>query len=265
MGEPKDKLKKLLNFWPEGAVFSTAWLNEQGYSNQLLAAYKHSGWVASIGTGAVVRAGVTPTLEGAMYALQMQLGLCAHFGGKTALGLVGKLHDVPIGKVPVQICFSAKQRLPSWLLAYQWELPLLLHKSSLFDDDTVGLQDYVSGALTIKISSPARAVLELLHMAETDDDLRECFELIRSLRTLVPEIVEALLSACTSIKAKRLFLYFAEKAHHFWVDEIDLTRIKIGTGKRIFVSGDRLYVNKYLMTVPKILSYNNGPEIQEAS
>lgn len=264
MEEHRDKLKNLLNAWPEGAVFATSWMNQNGYSNQLLSAYKRNGWVVPVGTGAVVRSGSTPTLAGAMYALQSQLGFTGHFGGKTALGLHGQLHDVPMGIVPVQVFYPSAEKLPKWFTSYEWESPLDLKKVSLFTDETVGLTDYVSRTLKTKISSQARAMLELLHVAETDDDLRECFELMQGLKSFRPKSVQELLEKCTSIKAKRLFMYFAEQAKHFWIGKIDKSQVNIGTGKRVFASGDKKYVGSYLMSVPKTLSYNNGSDIQES-
>ena len=45
--------------------------------------------VQSIGTGAFSRYGDTPTIRGAVYALQKQLGSDVHFGAKSALMLHG--------------------------------------------------------------------------------------------------------------------------------------------------------------------------------
>jgi hypothetical protein len=49
---------------------------------------------------------------------------------------------------------------------------------------------------------------------------------------------------------KRLFLYLGEKNKHYWMEEIKLDRIDLGTGKRLIVKNG-VYNKKYKITVPK--------------
>jgi hypothetical protein len=72
------KINLLLQGWPLGTVSATSWLNQKGYSNQLLNRYKKSRWLESFDTGAIKRVGDSVTYEGAIYTLQHQLDLSIH-------------------------------------------------------------------------------------------------------------------------------------------------------------------------------------------
>lgn len=265
METSRNKLKTLLMSWPEGAVLTTSWLNGQGYSNQLLRKYKLSGWIESLGTGAVIRAGTTASLDGAMYALQQQLGLRVHYGGKTSLAILGRLHYLQIGGgASISVFCSRTDKLPSWFLNNIWDQELNVCTKKLFHDDAIGLVSHSTGTFTISISAQERAMMELLHIAQTDDDLYECYELMEGFRTLRSKTVQSLLENCTSIKVKRLFLFFAEQAGHAWMAGVDKTRIGLGTGKRVFTQGEHVYVSRYLMSVPTTLSADNASNIQES-
>jgi hypothetical protein len=66
-------------------VALSSWLMKSGYSFDLQKRYRESGWLESIGTGAMIRAGDRVDWEGAIYALQKQAGLNIHPGGRSAL------------------------------------------------------------------------------------------------------------------------------------------------------------------------------------
>ncbi|MEK6654555.1 MAG: type IV toxin-antitoxin system AbiEi family antitoxin domain-containing protein, partial [Thermodesulfobacteriota bacterium] len=55
------------------------------------------------------------------------------------------------------------------------------------------------------------------------------------------------------IKAKRLFLFLAEKCGHAWVNKLDISKVRLGSGKRLIVRGGRLD-KKYQITVPSEIS-----------
>ena len=61
---------------------------------------------------------------------------------------------------------------------------------------------------------------------------------------------------------KRLFLYFAEKAKHNWLEYLDLSRIDLGKGKRSIISNG-VFVPKYGITLPKGLVEDGS--LQESS
>jgi len=90
-------LNRLLKKWPPGTVAVNPWLEKQGVDRQLVQKYKKTDWVKAIGTSALVRSGDNVEWEGGVYALQKQLSLSVHPGGKTALQLLGMAHYLPLG------------------------------------------------------------------------------------------------------------------------------------------------------------------------
>ena len=75
-------------------------------------------------------------------------------------------------------------------------------------------------------------MMECLSLCPDDFSLAEAYDLMEGLSTLRPEQVQELLEECTSIKVKRLFLYFAERAGHSWFKYIEQTKINLGSGNR---------------------------------
>jgi hypothetical protein len=76
---------------------------------------------------------------------------------------------------------------------------------------------------------------------------------MQGLSTLRPKLVDELLQACASIKAKRLFLYMAEKAGHQWFKHLNANRMNLGEGHRR-LAADGVYVAKYNLTIPPALA-----------
>jgi hypothetical protein len=72
-------------------------------------------------------------------------------------------------------------------------------------------------------------------------------ELLNGLR---PAKVQELLENCKSVKVKRLFLYFAEKAGHSWFKYVDTAKINLGSGNRSLAENGVL-VSKYKLVLPK--------------
>ena len=104
----------------------------------------------------------------------------------------------------------------------------------------------------MKISNPARAIMECLALCPDKFSLRESFELIEGLGALRPAKIQELLENCKSVKTKRLFLYFAEKANHSWFKYLDISKINLGSGNRSLTESGVL-VSKYKLVLPKEL------------
>lgn len=60
----------------------------------------------------------------------------------------------------------------------------------------------------------------------------------------------ALLTACRSVKVRRLFLVFADKHQHRWRKHLDTSRIDFGSGPRALAVGGKLHPT-YLIYVPE--------------
>ncbi|MEI7738306.1 MAG: type IV toxin-antitoxin system AbiEi family antitoxin [Betaproteobacteria bacterium] len=246
------KINHLINDWPSGTVYLSSWLKQLGISGQLLNRYKKSGWLVSIGSGAVKRVGDEVGYQGAIYALQSQRNSSIHVGGKSALELQGRLHYLKLKTTSVSLFGDWKEHLPLWFSSVDWGVPLEYHLTSFLPAD-LELMDLGVGNFTIKISSPLRAFFECLYLAPEKQDLMECYELMEGLNNLRPMQVQKILEACESIKVKRLFVFMAEKAGHAWFKHVDLSKVNLGTGKRSIVMGGQLD-SKYQITLPRELA-----------
>jgi len=247
----ESKLNSLLSTQPLGTVLVSSWLVEQGYSLDLQKRYKKSRWFESIGTGALVRYGDQVDYLGALYALQAQLGSSLHPAAKTALSLQGKAHYLELSMKRVQLFGSQEEYLPLWFKRHDWGLAVDYQKTSFLPPD-LGLVDFEHKTFSVKVSSPARAIMECLYLAPKSQPLLEVFEMMEGLNNLRPASVQSLLEACSSVKIKRLFLYLAEKAGHEWFNYLKLEKVDLGSGKRSIVK-DGVYVSTYQITVPKEL------------
>ena len=249
--EKESKINTLLSSQPLGSVLCSSWLVDQGYSLDLQKRYKKSQWFDSIGTGALIRHADDVDYLGGIYALQTQLGLFVHPAAKTALSLLGKTHYLALSTKKAQLFGGSTESLPLWFKKRDWNLNIECKLTSFLPPE-LGLVEIEHKNFKVKISSPARAVMECLYLAPKSQPLLEVFELMEGLNNLRPAAVQQLLEACTSVKIKRLFLYLADKAGHEWLSYIKLDRVDLGSGKRAIVS-DGVYVSKYQITVPREL------------
>lgn len=257
--ENEIKINKLLKSWPIGAVYLSSWLTNNAISSQLLNRYKKSNWLESIGSGAVIRSGDNVDYHGGIYALQHQAELTIHVGGRTALSLQGKAHYVDMVAGRAVLFGGKKESLPTWFKNKDWGVRIDYYTTSFLPAD-IGLANLERKNFSVKVSSPARAILECLYLTPKHQDFFECYELMESLNNLRPKSVQELLENCSSIKVKRLFLYLAEKFNHPWMDFVDLSKVNLGSGKRSLVKNG-VYIDKYKITVPKEFERNEKPEL----
>jgi hypothetical protein len=243
-------LNNLVNDWPSGAVYLASWLKTHGVSNQLLDRYKKSGWVDAVGNGAVKRKGASVNYQGGLYALQTQLDSSVHVGGTSALALQGKVHYLQLGNAKVMLFGDDKERLPKWFQD-GWRDEFEYFKSS-FLPPQLGLVEHETKGFAIKISGPARAMMECLYLAPNKHDLQACYELMEGLTQLRPQLVQELLESCTSIKVKRLFLHMAKKSKQPWLEYVHLEKVFLGSGKRNLFKGG-VYSPEYQLTLPRAL------------
>jgi hypothetical protein len=246
------KINQLLLQLPKNAVVLASWMESEGYSFELQQRYRKSGWFKSIGRGAMLRVGDNPVLAGAIYTLQNQAGMDIHIGGRSAFDILGLSQYMQLNAKQLMLFTESRLKLPTWLLKNTWDYYPLLYRISLFEEKDCGLVEYNENTLKQKISGSARAIMECLALCPSEFSLLEAYEIMEGLNNLRPSQVQTLLVQCKSIKVKRLFLYFAEKAGHSWVKYIDMTDINLGVGKRSLVSNG-FYVAKYQLVLPKDL------------
>jgi hypothetical protein len=227
-------------------------MQELGVSPQLARKYVQNGWLERLGVGAFARAGESPDWLGGVHALQSQLDLTVHVAAVSALELQGRAHFIPLGKGRrVTLVSDRKESLPKWFATGEWTVTLYHRCVSLFDtppgDSTT---QFDCGGFSVLVSTPERAILEELHLVQSNSALEHALLLMEGLSTLRPGILQQLLEQCTAVKAKRLLLWAGERCQHTWMTRLDVTKVGLGTGKRQVFKGGVLDT-KYLITVPK--------------
>jgi len=245
------KINQLLKAWPSGTVAVLPWLEKRGVYQQLVHEYEKTSWVRRVGRGAYVKEGDKVEWTGGLYAIQEQMRLPIHAGGKTALQMHGYAHFLPMGKgTRVSVFGPPDVKLPTWFSRYHWEMKIRYTTTNLFPgEEDQGLTKKDMGSYVVKLSTPERAIMEVLHGVPRDESYEETKLLMEGLTTLRAKLVQLLLVRCTSVKVKRLFMVAAESCRHAWVKKLDLSKVNFGKGKRMLVKGGRL-VSKYNITVP---------------
>lgn len=246
------KINRLLANSPVGAPMTSAWLSSQGVSPQLVYRYKLSGWLESLGRGAWKRTGSKLTLAGSLFAMQQQLSMKIFPAARTALELQGRAHYLPVGNNPVlQLSLESGQKMPPWFTRQSFAINLrVLNSSALFDPVYVSLDDWHNGELSIKVSSPERAMLEYCYLLPKYANFEEARQLMEGLTTLRPKLLQNTLLACKSVKAKRLFLALACTVGHPWYEQLEIDSFDLGSGKRSVLAHGYLHP-QFKVTVPK--------------
>ena len=245
------KINRLLKIWPSGAVAVLPWLEKQGVYQQLVHKYETTSWVRRVGRGAYAKAGDKVEWTGGLYAIQEQMGLPIHAGGKTALQMQGYAHFLPMGKgTTVSLIGLPDVKLPAWFKQYHWGIKVRYTTTNLFAGESdQGLTKKDMGFYVVTVSTPERAMMEVLYRVPDEESYEEAKLLMEGLTTLRPRVVQALLEHCVSVKVKRLFMVIAESCRHAWVKKLEVSKVDFGKGKRMLVRGGR-FDSKYNITVP---------------
>jgi hypothetical protein len=246
------KINKLLKNIPKDSIVIQSWLNKEGISRQLAYRYLHSGWLERVGRGAYKRAGDNPKWFGGLNALQCQLDHQIFAGAYTALNLKGFGHYLALEKEEnIYLFGNGKQNLTPWFLQQDWKVKIHYFRPNLFHKNLKRSYSSIEAeGLPIVISSPERAILEVLYLTNNNEDIDHSLQLMEGLSTLRPDLVQELLENCNHIKVKRLFLWAAETVGHSWFDQLKIDKINLGKGKRMAYKGGKLHP-QYLITVPE--------------
>lgn len=254
------KLNNILNNIKKGSVITSSYFSENNISPQLLNKYIKSNWFKSIGTGAYLRYSDSIDFYGAIYSIQSQLNKSIYIGGKTSLILQGITHFVSVnGLKNIDLKGLGYVKLPKWFDDYNWNLNINYEHCNLFDENMDKLDFCFVNKKIIDfdliISSPERALLEMLDKIPEKESFEEAYKIMELLYTLRPDILNNLLQKCNSIKTKRIFLFLAENINHSWFEYVDISKINLGTGNRLIEKNGELN-KKYMITVPKGLFKN---------
>lgn len=278
------KLNHLQHLLPEGLLVDASWLERKGYSRALRSQYASAGWLEQLARGVYRRpparlpgrnkSGNGLQWQHVVISLQHLLEIPVTVGGRTALELQGFAHYLSFDDIKELHLYGDKP-LPGWVNRLDLDVQLVFHNTKkLFEAEGRGLtslncntgnrqtvsNDPIHGNITehtwgpwdwpLTMSTPERAILELLNEVPQRESFHQADKLMEGLRTLSPRRLQRLLEDCRSNKVKRLFLWFANRHDFRWLKQIDQKRLKWGTGKRMLAKDGKLD-KKYLITVPK--------------
>lgn len=265
-GPNKTLSNQLAHQLPEGLLVDAPWLKRHGYSRQLVNYYVHTGVLDQLARGVYARKRGTLKWEQIVISLQaILLDAPLVVGGRSALEQQGYAHYLPQTTQTVHL--YGPKPLPAWLRRLPAEIHFAFHNvRTLFSGsaalaDGLDLRRDLTGQVVqqeesphpslvlrpwgqwdwpLILSSPERAILELLDELPARESFHQADVLFEGLTGLSPRRLDQLLANCTSIKVKRLFFFFANRHSHAWLKRIDHRKIDLGTGKRLLVKGGKL-------------------------
>ncbi len=249
-----DKLKNLLQLWPVGTVATQDWLTKIGVSRFLLRQYIKSGWVRSIGAGAVIRSQETLSFNSCLYALQNQLELPVHLGGLTSLAMHGRGHYIK-GDVRYDLFTPSQTRLPKWFLDSEFKQQTNVYKTNFLPATEYMQKHAINDSAEISISNLERAIFEVVYLTPQMCTFEETNYIFENLGQLRPDVIQKLLELCKSKKVTRLFLTYATLHNHAWLKELSLEKVDIGRGV-LSLSKGGVYYRPYKIVIPKQLVEN---------
>ena len=281
------KLNRLHRLLPEGLLADAAWFTAEGYPSSLRNRYLASGWLQPLTRGVFRRPTHRPGRENTtaplrwqdvVVSLQSVLRRPVAVGGRTALELNGLAHYLSSAGAR-EVHLYGDEPAPGWLGKLPIGTSFVFHNArKLFRTEpisdalenlkTLMAADGPSNLVTIHgslkwmhfgdgnwpmvLSAPERAILELLDELPNRETFHQADVLMEGLVSLSPRRMSRLLRECRSVKVKRLFLWFADRHGHAWVERLDREGVDLGSGKRVLFRGGKLDP-RYQITVPENL------------
>jgi hypothetical protein len=239
----RSKLNALYTQLAPGTPLTSQDLAGLGISADLAVHYVRAGWLTRLARGVFCRPNDPPGMNPSLLLMQRRLvGL--HVGGKSALDWHG-LRQYVSQRPKIHLYGWAAGRLPGW---FTERFPADYYRKRLFDERPdallhVGPFEQRSGAP--QVSSPERALLEMLSDVGVRQPLQEASELVENTYTLRAEVLRALLQHCTSVKTVRLCLQLGRGGSLPWVTKLDAATLPKGSDRAwVSRSADGLLVLK---------------------
>lgn len=239
----RTKLNSLYRHWAPGTPQTSEDLATLGISADLAVHYARAGWLTRLARGVYARPNDTLELHACLLLLQRTVdGL--HVGGKSALDWYGVRHY--LSQQPIlQLYGWTAARLPDW---FTERFPAEYHRKRLFDEPSAealhaGPFEKRSGAP--RVSTPERALLEVLSEVGVRQPLQEARELAESAYSLRVDVLRDLLQRCSSVKTVRLCLQLGRELALPWVAKLDPAQLPTGSARPwVSRSADGLLVLK---------------------
>ncbi len=198
-----------------------------GVSADLAVHYARAGWLVRLARGVFRRPEQALSLHPSLKLLESRIeGL--HVGGKSALDWQG-VRQYVAQQETLHLYGWAAARLPEWFLK---EFPAEYHRKRLFDERPGALLHVVpfEGRNEAPlVSTPERALLELLSEVGVRQPLQEARELMESTYNLRGAVLQELLKRCTSVKTVRLCLQLARELSLPWVGKLSPSELPTGS------------------------------------
>lgn len=250
---------------PEGLLVNRQWLRENGFSRPTVDYYLRTGALLAVVRGVYRRPGPPLKWENIVCSLLSQ-GYDLHVGGAKALTDGGHGHFVAMAKV-TEIHLYASGKLPDWLSDWHTlsALPgkpyrFMLHRQPWLKEipeQFMTVRQYGQWDWPLRYATPELATMEYLVEVETEMDFHQMDRWFESLTILSPVKLQQLLTLCPSVKARRLFGWFAERHGHAWYNKLDWSQVNLGSGKRSVIAGGG-YNSKWQITVPRMMESRGG-------
>jgi hypothetical protein len=250
------KINELISAWPKDSIITTSALIKSGISNELINRYLKSGWIERIGKGAYKLSGAEPNLFSAVKAMRELNSKNIRIGGISAILIHSNRYDIEkFDFEPVHLFRRKKETLPEWFLSYKWKESFIYNSIGFLDIDTdCFLDDTSCNGITLKISSPELAVLEMSALINSEQAFYEVYEATERMEKVSSGKIQRLLESSSSVKVNRLVLFMIEENQNKIFKELELSKVMLGSGKRSIVKGG-IYNPKYKITVPAELNY----------
>lgn len=278
--QKSQRLNQLLRRLPPGMLVDSQWLKDQGISSSSVHDYVAGGWLERLQPRLYRRPTEPPQSspmpwESAVASAQLVTKTPFHVGGRTALDLLGFTHFLQMGSSRTAWLYDSRRGIPSWLEVLPLDADLVIVRRKLFTTEEIGLEYRPLDTATrrvglpvprpsedglwrqfLRMSAAERASLELLAEVADEFSFQAADTVFEGLSNLRPAVLGQLLETCISVKAKRLFFFFAERHQHAWARGLDPQKFDLGRGKRQIVKGGRLD-GRFQITVPAGMAREN--------
>lgn len=242
------KINQILAQWTPRDVHTLRWFKHFEVEQRLAFQYAQSGTLRKIGEGVFVRPNDELYWPAAVRAMQEELGLNLHVSGLTALSLQGLSHQVLAGGV-IELTTYSRATLPAWVRKNDWGVAFRLKQSRMFKTPLSFIGQDMKD-LVIRVSPRELAFLEYIVVSDLTYSFSSLEDQLVSLRTMQSTVLQKLLEECSSVKVKRVFLYLSRELEMPYYKKLDLTRMNLGSGKRVVVEGGQLDPD-FQITVPR--------------
>lgn len=227
-----NRIKTLQTTLPRGAPLDTAALTGLGISAALAHEYVKAGWLAKLGRGVFMFAGDELKLDATLMFMEPKIrGF--HVAAKTALAWHGFRHNVAVKETTI-LWGDQRLILPSW---FQDRFPARYSSSRLFDDDLpadTGIAPTPEFPNGPRVSSPERALLEMLSEVGVHQELEEAHAIMENVRQLRSRQLRLLLSHCRMVKAVRLCVAWSREFDLPWAGHArEAASGRMGSGRWI--------------------------------